>query len=133
LSFKFWSSYQVNFYFKKFQNGIVLVKKKVNGLQSGFAESAGSHRVKIFFICSLIRPDFNPESTRQVRSSFKTMFIPIHLCWILMMVRVARTTWQVIRSQIPKPCSVAFSGSVTWEIVIDLASCRSLRVCLVLQ
>jgi hypothetical protein len=66
-----WPSHQVgriNFYFKKIQNGVVLVKKKVNGLQSSFA---GSRRVMIFSIFSSTRLGHGPGSARWAWPGFQ--------------------------------------------------------------
>jgi hypothetical protein len=68
----FWPSHRVgrvNLYFKKIQNGVVLVKKtKVDGLQPsfwpGFDGSAGSHRVMTFPIILSTRPGSSPGSAR---------------------------------------------------------------------
>jgi len=75
-----WPSHQVgriNFYFKKIQNGVVLVKKKVNGLQSSFA---GSRRVMIFSIFSSTRLGHRPGSARWAWPGFKTM-VPGKAFW----------------------------------------------------
>ena len=81
--FGFWPGHQVgqvNLYFKKIQNGVVLVKikTKVNGLQPGFAGSTGSAETTPnhdFFYFSSTRLNFNPESIRlQINSSEGTKF-----------------------------------------------------------
>jgi len=64
---RFWPGHQisrVNFYFKKIQNDVVLIKIKVYELQPGFAESAGSHRIMSFSIFSSTRPGFSFKLTR---------------------------------------------------------------------
>jgi hypothetical protein len=64
--------------FKKIQNDVVLVKKKVNGLQPGFwpgqpAGSAGSHQVMAYAIFSSTRPRSSPGSTCWAGPGYKTL------------------------------------------------------------
>jgi hypothetical protein len=65
----------VNFYFKKIQNGVVLVKKKSTGcnrvLPGQSAGLAGSHRVMAYAIFLSTRPGSSPGS--RVDPGFKTL------------------------------------------------------------
>jgi hypothetical protein len=49
-------------FLKKIQNGVVLVKKKINGLQPGFVGSTESPGYDFFYFLSSTRPGSSPGS-----------------------------------------------------------------------
>ena len=77
----FWPDHPGQFlFFKKYQNGVVLVKEtKINELQPGFwpgfAESIESYWIMIFFYFFLTRPGFNSGLARYQVSKFQNYAI----------------------------------------------------------